>query len=159
MPKYKKNQVSLRDTYAHYKKNITNPVSYKEHKEILEVFGDVVGEFLVEGKDVKLYRGLSVLGIRKVKQKYSIDGIASKAEGRLVRKLNTHSDFFTAFVYWGRHYTTINMRGWYWRTCRQVNRRIKEVMETPKGHLQYVEKSSIALKKQGELKMKLKNLL
>jgi len=159
MPKYKKNQVSLLDTYAHYKKNISNPISYKEHKQVLEAYGDVMADFILEGKDVKLYRGLAVLGIRKIKQKYSIDGPATMRENKLVKKLNTHSDFFTSFVYWARHYTTINMRGWYFISARKIKLRLKDIMEAPNGHSIYPEKSSIALKKGGELKLKMKKLL
>lgn len=159
MPKYKKNQVSLRDTYAHYKKNISNPLSYKEHRDVLDTYGNVMADYIVGGADVKLYRGLSVLGIRKLKQEYSIDGPATMAAGKLVKKPNTHSDFFTAFVYWARHYTTINMRGWYWLSARKVKNRIKDVMEQHKGHTRYPEKSAIALRKGGELKQKMKKIL
>lgn len=150
MPKYDKSQYSLLQVYQFYKKRCKErevvPVSYKEHKLILDTWGQKVIEYLQAGKDVKLHSGLATLRIRKVKQTSYVDFKASRDAGKVIRKSNVHSGFYIAKVGWTRHYTKIASRGWKFDPSRRLVLAIVKVMRTPGGHRQYVKKAQITQK-------------
>ena len=144
MPKHNKNQYTLKEVYRWYTKKVENPVSYKVHKEVLDAWGDVMVEFLLEGKDIKLQQGMSVLGIRKKEKRTYVDRQASKKAGKLVVVQNSHSGFYGASIYWRRHYTTINSKGWSFRPSRELARGLADVMHTPLGHTKFVKRARVA---------------
>jgi len=151
MPKYDKNQYSLYDVYRFYRKRCkernVEPVTYREHKLILDTWGNKVVEYLQAGKDIKLYGGLATLRIRKTKRSSYIDFKASKEAGRAIRKSNVHSGFYIAKVGWTRHYTKIASRGWKFEPSRKLVLAIVKVMRTPGGHRQYVKEELKLLKR------------
>ena len=144
MPKHNKNQYTLQEVYRWYSKRVETPISYKDHKKVLDTWGDVVNEFLLSGKDVKLAQGMSILGIRKKEKRTYVDRKASKIEGKLVVKQNSHSGFYGASVYWRRHYTTINSKGWVFRPTRELARALADVMVKPLGHTRFVKRARVA---------------
>jgi len=119
-------------------------VSYKEHKLILDTWGELVNDYLIQGRDVKLHNGLSLLGVRKkIKRRY-IDRQESKRQGKLVFASNSHSDYFGAEVYWRRHYTTFGSVGWLFRPSRGLSRAVSAVMQQSGGHRRYVMRAQAA---------------
>ena len=58
MPKYNKHQYSLDEMYAFYKGSTSNHVSKELFKQVLEVWGTKVNEYLLLGKDIKLHHGM-----------------------------------------------------------------------------------------------------
>lgn len=143
MPKHNKNQIPLTEVYKHYKDNTEKPLDYKTHKAVLDLWGKKVREALVEGKDIKLYHGLSSLGIRKRVKKTYIDKRASSEAGKIIRRSNSHSGFFAAKLLWRRHYTKFNSNNWGFHTCRELQSMITDVMSTLNGHLRYMQKALI----------------
>jgi hypothetical protein len=144
MPKFNKQQYSLREMYMFYKKTCTSPVTITEYKHILEVWGDKVNEYVIQGKDVKLYHGLSVIGVRKRIKPFYVDGKASREAKKVIRKPNTHSGGFGAHVMWRRHYTTMSTRGWEFEPSRVLSRGVSTIMKMPGGHTTYVQKARAA---------------
>lgn len=144
MPKHNKNQYTLKEVYRWYTKRVEEPVSYKVHKEVLDLWGDTVVEYLLKGKDVKLQQGISVLGIRKKEKRTYVDRLASKLAGKRVIVQNSHSGFYGASVYWRRHYTTINSKGWSFRPTREFARKLGDVMQEHLGHTRFVKRARVA---------------
>lgn len=139
MPKVNKNQYTLLEVYKHYKKSTEEPVDYKTHKAILEAWGDTVVEFLVDGRDVPLYKGLSKIGVRKRVRINYVDFRASKLAGRRIIKSNAHSDFYVGYLYWNTHKTKIFVKGWALRTSAHLAGLIGDVFKTHKGHTKFVQ--------------------
>ncbi|HEC44439.1 hypothetical protein LCGC14_0984230 [marine sediment metagenome] len=148
MPKHNKNQYSLQQVYQWYKNSVNDPVDYKTHKLVLEVWGTVFSEYILAGKDIKLQQGLSVLGVRKKEKHTYVDRRASKLAGKLVLKPNTHSGFYGANVYWRRHYTVCNSKGWVLRPCRKLSRALGVIMKQPYGHTRYVKRAMVSRKEE-----------
>jgi len=150
MPKYDKNQYSLPEVYRFYKARCkergVEPVDYKQHKLILDTWGNKFVEYLAAGKDVKLHSGLATLRIRKKKKTTYIDFKASREAGKAVRKSNVHSGFYVAKVGWTRHYTKIASRGWKFEPSRKLIKALVKEMRTPGGHRQYVIKAEVTQK-------------
>jgi hypothetical protein len=144
MPKFNKNQYTLNAVYKHYKTTTTKPVTFKEHKLILDTWGQKVNEYLLLGKDVKLHSGLSLLGIRKKVKKTFINKRESKLQKTLVKSSNVHSGFYGASVYWRRHYTAFNSNGWVFYPTRELNRALGKVMLSPQGHTRYSKRAIAA---------------
>lgn len=144
MPKFNKNQYSLKEAYAFYKKSVENPVSYEEYKLILDTWGNKVVEYLLEGKDVKLHAGMSLLGVRKRHKPTFVDRQESKKQGQLVKSSNIHSGFFGAYVYWRRRYTRFNSVGWIFVATRKLHRALGTVMLQPDGHRRFTMKAEVA---------------
>ena len=147
MPKVDKSQILLGEVYNHYRSITQDPVDYKQHKEVLDLWGEKVVEALLLGKDVKLHGGLATLGIRKKLKRTYIDKKASKELGREVRRSNSHSNFYGAKVHWRRHYTTFNSSGWVFNPSRALQRGLSAVMKTPKGHTVYLQRAMATSKK------------
>jgi hypothetical protein len=143
MPKYDKNQYTLPEVYAFYKEQTKDPVDYKLHKAILDLWGNKVIEYLLQGKDIRLHRGLSILGIRKHIRETYIDRQASKEAGRTIRASNIHSGFYGAVTYWRRHYTSFSSGGWGFYPTRKLNRALSAVMQTPRGHMRFVKRAKV----------------
>ena len=147
MPKYDKNQYSLREVYSHYKIRCKErgvaPVDYKKHKLILDTWGSKVVEYLALGKDVKLHSGLATLSVRKRVGSSYVDYKETKKAGRAVRLSNSHSGFFIARVRWSRHYTKVHSRGWRFMPSRKLILALVKVMRTPRGHMQFVQKARV----------------
>lgn len=141
MPKFNKNQVSLKEAYAFYKKSLEakgiKPLTYKEYKLILDTWGNRVVEYLVEGRDVKLHHGLSVIGVRKRRKAWYPDRAASKEAGELVKRSNVHSGFYGAYVWWRRHYTRFSSVGWVFKPSRLLQRSLGKVMLERGGHTNF----------------------
>lgn len=144
MPKYNKNQYSLKQAYAFYKKSVENPVTYKEYKLILDTWGYKVVEYLVQGKDVKLHNGMSLIGVRKRVKPTFINKKESKERGEVVRSSNIHAGFYGAYTFWRRHYTTFNSVGWVFRASRHLQKAIAAVMLQPEGHTRFLIRASAA---------------
>ncbi|MBV1928209.1 MAG: hypothetical protein KUG81_01690, partial [Gammaproteobacteria bacterium] len=143
MPKYNKNQYSLDQVYAFYCSRVPNPVSFKEHKKILEAWGDKVVEYLVAGKDVKLHGGLSLIGVRKYESQTYTDHQESKRQGKLIKKSNVHSGFYAAKIYWRRRYTKINSSSWTFVASRNLAKAISSVMKVKGGHLRFSKRANV----------------
>jgi len=143
MPKYNKNQYLLPEVYAFYKEQTENPVDYKTHKQILDTWGTKVTEYLLQGKDIRLHKGLSILGVRKHIRETYVDRVASKKAGKLVRASNIHSGFYGAVIYWRRHYTSFSSSGWAFHPTRELKRALSQVMQTPAGHRRFVKKAKV----------------
>lgn len=140
MPKINKNIISLNEVYKYYKKNSKAKLDKKIFKQILDSYGEEFVKFLLEGKDIKLFCGLSVVGIRKdVKFTYT-DLRASKEQGKRVIKPNTHSGNYGARVYWGRGRTRIDSRGWKFVPNRSLSRGLSVVMKQYLGHTKFVQR-------------------
>jgi len=133
--------------YQQYKKTVDNPVDYKTHKKVLDTWGEVLVSYLLEGKDVRLHSGMSVLGIRKKKKRTYVDRQASKKAGKLVIKLNTHSGFYHARVYWRKNYTQYSAKGWVFKPARALSRALGAVMQQPHGHAKFVKQAKVISKK------------
>jgi len=150
VPKYDKSQYKLFEVYRFYKARCkergVEPVDYKQHKLILDTWGNKFVEYLAAGKDVKLHSGLATLRIRKKKKTTYIDFKASKEAGKAVRKSNVHSGFYIAKVGWTRHFTKIASRGWMFIPSRKLVLALVKVMRTPGGHRQYVIKAIVTQK-------------
>lgn len=144
MPRHNKNQYPLPDVYKWYKSRVLSPVDYKTHKLVLDVWGDVIIEYLLLGKDIKLHQGLSLLAVRKRPQKTYIDRKASKEYGKLVRKPNSHSGFFRAYIYWKKRYMRRSNKGWSFRASRKLSRALANVMQGYMGHTRFVQRAKIA---------------
>lgn len=142
MPKVDKNQLSLNETYKFYKNNTLpkNRVSYSEHKEILELWGKEFNKALLVGKDIRLYSGLSKLGVRKRKQFTYTDFKASKIAKKRIIRPNTHSGNYVANIYWARTKTKVNSKDWKFIPSRELSRSLSMVMKTPRGHTNFVER-------------------
>ena len=141
MPKVDKNQFKLAEMYRFYSKSVKSPVSYKDHKLILDTWGRTVSEYLMEGKDVNFLAGLSTLGVRKeIKFTYT-DFKASKEQGRRVIKPNTHSGNYGARVYWRRSRTRFKSSGWKFVPSRVLSRGIASVMKRLLGHTVFVQRA------------------
>lgn len=147
MPKVDKQQFKLPEVYREYKKNTTNPVDYKTHKLVLDTWGLFAIEFLLKGRDVQLHGGLSSIGVRKYKQFTYTDLKESKEKGKQIIKVNTHSGNYAARLYWRRNRTRYDSRGWKFVPSRLTSRAIAKVMQTPKGHTNFVKKIRIYNKK------------
>ena len=141
MPKFNKNQYKLKEVYKFYKTSVTKPVAYKEFKLILDTWGDLVNEYLLEGKDVKLHNGLSIIGIRKRIKRTFINKKESKRRGMLIKSSNAHSGFYGARVLWRRHYTTFNSSGWVFQPSRELNRALARIMLSPQGHTRFTKRA------------------
>ena len=137
MPKYNKNQVTLEDTYKRYSKRVKDPVDYKTHKQVLELFGEATRAAIVAGADVKLFQGLSSISVRKRPKRTVVDHQASKQKKKQVLMLNTHSDFFGAFMHWKKFAVIHKHVGWKLEPCKKVSKSISEVMLKPGGHKRY----------------------
>lgn len=146
MPKVDKKQITLPQVYKHYKTTTDNPVDYKIHKQILDAWGELVNEFLLQGKDVKLHNGMSTLGIRKKIKRTFIDKKASREAGKEIRSSNVHSGFYGANVFWRRHYTTFNSSGWGFFPSRALHRGLAKVMKTAGGHLRFMQRAMVTSK-------------
>jgi hypothetical protein len=144
MPKLNKNQCSLREVYNWYKGRTVDPVDYKIHKLVLDVWGSIINEFLLEGKDIKLQQGLSVLAIRKREQKMYVDRRASRLAGKRVMMPNSHSGYYAASIYWGRRRTGCNSKGWSFIPSRKLARSLVTVMRQPYGHARFVKRARVA---------------
>jgi hypothetical protein len=143
MPKINRNTIPLQKVYAYYKNKSKEKVSKKVFKQILDLYGEEFVKFLLEGKDVKIHSGLSVMGVRKdVKFTYT-DFKASKEQGKRVLKPNTHSGNYGAKVYWGRGRTKINSRGWRFTPNRSLSRGISKVMKQYLGHTTFVKRIKV----------------
>ena len=143
MPKVDKKQVTLPQVYQHYKNTTEDPVDYKTHKQVLDTWGELVNEYLLQGKDVRLQSGMSTLGIRKKIKRTYIDRKASKQAGKEVRAVSTHSGFYGAKVWWRRHYTTFNSSGWGFFPSRALHRGLAAIMKSAGGHLRYMQRATV----------------
>lgn len=147
MPKHNKNQYSLQYEYNTYKKTVSEPLTYKEHKKVLDLWGDIVTDYLLLGKDVRLHKGLSVLGVRKKVKRTYVDRKASKISGKLVIKPNTHSGFYGAYIYWKKNYVTCSAKGWVFKPSRALSRRLGEVMKEHRGHTRFSQRAVVTSSK------------
>ena len=141
MPKFNKNQYTLKQVYAHYLATTTNPVSFEQHKLILDTWGKCVNKYLLAGHDVKLHKGLSIIGVRKKIKRTFINRKECKKQKTLVKSSNIHAGFYGASVYWRRHYTSFNSRGWAFIPTRELNRALGKVMLTPLGHTNFIQQA------------------
>ena len=139
MPKINRNLILLKDLYRYYKKNAKGEIfDLKTFKLVLDTHGQEFNNLLLEGKDVTLFCGLSLIGVRKHVQLTYISKYESKKQGRKVLKPNTHSGNYAAKVYWRRSRTKINTRGWSFRTSRELSSGINKVMQKHLGHTTFV---------------------
>ena len=141
MPKHNKNQYSLKEAYNFYKSEVSDPVSYKEYKLILDTWGNIVIEYLIQGKDVLLHRGLSLLGVRKKTKLAYVDKQESKRQKKKVLVSNSHSGFYGASVYWRRHYTRFSSVGWSFKASRVLSRKLAAIMQESGGHTNFISTS------------------
>lgn len=146
MPKFNKNQYSLLQAYSFYKSLVESPVSYKEYKLILDLWGEKVVAALLNGEDVRLHNGLSVLQIRKVFDTTYVDFKATKEKGRVIKRSNATSNFYRAKIRWKRHYTKINSSSWAFMPTRKFSRELSQVMQSYLGHTRFLEKAKITIK-------------
>lgn len=144
MPKHDKRQIPLREMYQYYKNSTGSPVSYKDYKLILDTWGEELTDYVSQGKDVHLYHGMAVFGVRKRRIKTFVDKLASRIQKKRVVAVNTHSDFFAARMRWGMKATTFNRRGWNFRSSRFLKKKIATIMLMPGGHRTYMEEVKVA---------------
>jgi hypothetical protein len=144
MAKANKNMVTLPDVYKFYCTQTDDPVDYKTHKLILELWGEMVVEALIEGHDISLYSGLSRLSIRKSVSRTYIDRQATKKAGKVIRRSNSHSGYHTARIMWHRHYTRINSAGWVFIPTRKLKDKLNVIMSQPGGHRRYIKRMHVA---------------
>lgn len=163
MPKFDKNQYLLSDVYKFYKQRCKErgvvPVTYKEHKNILDTWGRTVVQYLSKGKDVKLHSGLSILCVRKTKTATYVDFKESKKAQDVVSMSNAHSAFYVARTRWRRHYTTISSSGWSFKASSRLARAIHNQMIVPGGHRVYVRQSRVTSKENQRKSMHTKHIL
>lgn len=143
MPKFNRNQYTVNEMYAHYVKTTQNPVDKETFKTTLDVWGTIVNEYILQGRDVKFPHGLSTIGVRKREKPVYVDYKASREQGRRVMRSNSHSGFYGARVMWRRHYTTMNTRGWEFEPSRELSRGVAAVMKMPGGHTNFVKKAVV----------------
>lgn len=143
MPKVNKGQISLREVYQFYKKNTKTCVDYKTHKAILDLYGTKMNEYLLEGRDVDFFAGMSKIGFRKRYQTTYVDYKASKEAKRVIRRSNSKSGNFTAYLYWPRTKTKINSKFWKFVGSRKLKRAVVPLMQELRGHTRYVERAKM----------------
>lgn len=144
MPKYNKRQYSLSEVYEFYTQSCKTPVPLAQFKLVLELWGSEVNAALLQGKDIKLYHGLSTIGVRKKEKPYYIDKKASRELKTKVRRPNTHSGGYGARIAWRRHYTTMNTAGWEFEPSRELSRSLAVVMKMPGGHTNFVQRAMVS---------------
>jgi hypothetical protein len=143
MPRYDKKQYSLLEMYAVYTKSCVTPVTFKVFKTILELWGSEVNASLLEGKDVRLYHGMSSLGVRKKEKPFYVDKKVSRELKTKVVRPNTHSGGYGARIMWKRHYTIMNSQGWEFEPSRKLSRGLAAVMKMPGGHTNFVQRAMV----------------
>lgn len=139
MPRITRNEYKLKEVYRHYKKLSKDPVDLKTFKKVSDVWGKVVCNYLLEGRDVQLYSGLALLGVRKKSQMKYFSHMASKELDRPVYRTNVHSDGYVAKIYWNTHGVAYKRTGWSFRTSRYLARELSKIMLTPRGHTRYLK--------------------
>ena len=148
MPKINRNLILLKDVYKYYKRNAKGEIlDYKTFKLVLDTYGEEFNRFLLQGKDVNLFCGLSLMGVRKHVQLTYISKYDSKLQKKKVVKPNTHSGNYAAKVYWRRSRTRVNTRGWSFRSSRELSLGVNKVMRQHLGHTTFVSNMGVYDKK------------
>lgn len=141
MPKINRNLIQLKQVYSFYRKNAKGELlDYKTFKLVLDTWGEEMINMLLLGKDVKLYAGLSLLGVRKEECFSYTDLRASQLQGKRVIKPNTHSGNYKARMYWMRSKTNFNSKGWKFTPSRTLSRGISAIMKMLFGHTMFVKR-------------------
>ena len=139
MPRSKRNSYSIKDMYNWYKSLYKKYVDYSTYLKVLELYARYMMEDLMLGKDIPLYAGFQVLGVRKKYKPYYIDYVQTKAQGKRVLVPNTHSDFYGASVYWKHKGSTFYAKEWTFKPHRTLKRMLAKVLKTPGKHRLFVE--------------------
>lgn len=156
MPKLDKGQIPLEKVYARYRRNVKNPVDYKTHKLILDTWGLIVIEHLVQGESIEMYGRLSTLAVHKKEAKLHTDFLESKRQKKWVRVPNVHSDFYLAYVYWAKQMTKVRVKGWAFKPTATFKKALGKVMKTKRGHTNFMKKAWMTTAANKEFKTKLK---
>ena len=143
MPKVDKGQIPLDKAYQFYKENTENPVAKEVYKKVLDTWGELCVEALVEGKDIKFFSGMATVGVRKRVRPTYVDFKASREAGKEIRRSNSISNNYVAYVQWARSRTSVNSKGWKLVPSRKLQRALVPVMRTLRGHTRYVEKAKM----------------
>lgn len=144
MPKYDRGTLLLSEMYEQYRSFTDKPVSFKTHKAILELWGNLVSEYIIAGKEIPLYVGFKVFGTKKIYKPTYVDRRQSKLQKKLVIMPNTHSDFYGVRMYWKKIGTKFNIRNWSFTPVRKLSRALAKEMQVPGGHRKYMEKARIS---------------
>jgi nucleoid DNA-binding protein len=155
MPKYDRRTITLQESYKWYLANSDDEykVDYKQFKLILETWGKCLNKRLCLGQDVRLYRGFSMLGVRKKIQRTYIDRQESKRQGKKVVLPNSHSNYYRASIYWKKHYTKFSCKGWSFKPTRELRKQLHDVMVEPGGHRRFVQRAMVTRSKESAKRM------
>jgi hypothetical protein len=134
---------SAYDFYVQYcATNGYPPLSLVNWREVTRAGNHVLTQLLVqEGSLVALPHGLGKLVVfRKLTNfdKPSVDWAMTRRMGKKCYHLNTHSNYFKAFLHWEK--ITCSFRGssfYAFRLVRVVKRNISAVMQKPDGYKTY----------------------
>lgn len=138
MPRLDKGRILSKEMYNWYRDTVPKHVDYKTYKKVTFLWGRLACEYLLEGKDVPLYSGFKLFGIRKRYAPTYIDYKQTRIHGRKILMPNTHSNFYSARVHWRKNKTKFNVNGWMFEPNRKVSRELATVMKSPGGYRRYV---------------------
>ena len=152
MPRSKRNSYSIKEMYNWYRSLYKKYVDYKTYLLVIELYAKYMMEDLLLGKDIQLYAGFQVLGVRKKYKPYYIDYVQTKLQKKKVLMPNTHSDFYGAQIYWKHRGSKFYPREWAFRPHRTLSRALAQVMKVPGNHKRFVE-----MARQGNSGARIKN--
>lgn len=142
-------ELGLKDMYKFYKEKTTNPVTYKEYREINTKYLKGIMDLIIhKAYNFRLPARLGFFRIRKTRidyesGKFSIDWKQSKELGITVYHLNEHSDGFRAKFLWEKKRAILKegtKRPYSFTLARDVRRNeLGGRMKQPNGHAIYHE--------------------
>jgi hypothetical protein len=113
-------------------------VQREEYGKILSRWGELVADALVDGKDIKLYGKISIIGIRKYKKLYyrKFDFVDKKVKVYP----NSRSDYWWWKLYWNKNKRGIKFKGWRFTPTHKFIMRVTKKFLEHRGHTLYVER-------------------
>ena len=139
MPRYDKGIIPAPEMYLWYKSRCPIHVDFKTYRSVVILWGELFCEYLLDGKDVDMYGGLSKLGVRKQYVPNYVDFKLSKDLGKRTVVPNTHSEFWGGKIWWNKARIRVKGAGWYCKPNRKLSRSLAAIMKTPGGHRKYVQ--------------------
>lgn len=129
--------ISIQDIYLAYCKE-HGKVDKKEFKKILYDCNQLISDYILDGRKVKLPYKLSTIWVRKKQMQYNklhFDYAEYNKTGIKSVHLNQHSDDFYAYVHWDKSKCKVkNKVAYRFDLSRANKRRLAEVMKKKNGH-------------------------
>lgn len=139
MPSFDRGIIPRRELYSWYKSMYPVHVDEATFSKVFKLWGKLVAQYLLEGKDVGLYYGFSRLGIRKHYKPSYVDHKLSQLHGRRIVVPNTHSDYWGAYVWWNKARIRFSVKHWRLNTSRKLARDLAAIMKVRGGHRKYAQ--------------------